>query len=203
MHGLLRCNIKAGVHARARGADVSLRNVSIARDGKQGYTVRVMSRTGSARRILGEFEKSQWVENWTPNETADFRLLAETFVVGATRVGSGGGRWKSQYRKIVPLSLCRRTFKLKGNKMVRTWTKKSLRVFRISRSYVLCYIYEHYMSISHMAVSGYGTNKHRFVHSSFVRLVITSHLGEPAHNITAWITEQNLICIYQYCVCSV
>ena len=49
-----------------------------------------------------------------------------------------GSRWKSQNRKIVPLSLCRRTFKLEGNKKVRTWTEKSLRVFRISRSYVLC-----------------------------------------------------------------
>ena len=50
----------------------------------------------------------------------------------------GVGRWKSQNRKIVLLSLCRRTFKLKGNKKVRTWTKKLLRVFWISRSYVLC-----------------------------------------------------------------
>ena len=28
----------------------------------------------------------------------------------------GGGRWKRQRRKIVSISLCRRTFKLKGNK---------------------------------------------------------------------------------------
>ena len=61
----------------------------------------------------------------------------------------GGVRWKSQNRKIVPLTLCRITFKLKGNKKVRTWTKKSLRVFRVSRSYVqsdMCYIYI-YMNI--------------------------------------------------------
>ena len=31
-------------------------------------------------------------------------VFAETFVAGATRVGGGGGRWKSQHRKIVPLS---------------------------------------------------------------------------------------------------
>ena len=37
-------------------------------------------------------------------ETVGFRLLAETFVASATRVGGGGGRWKSQNRKIVPLS---------------------------------------------------------------------------------------------------
>ena len=59
-------------------------------------------------------------------------------MAGATSVG-GGGRWKSQNRKICASpSLCRKTFKLKGNKKARTWTKKSLRVFRISRPYVLC-----------------------------------------------------------------
>ena len=37
-----------------------------------------------------------------------------------------GGRWKSQHRKIVySLSLCRKTFQLKGNKKFRTWTEKS------------------------------------------------------------------------------
>ena len=45
------------------------------------------------------------------------------------------------------------------NKKFRNWTEKSLRVFanfEIPMFYV--YINEHYMSISHMAVSGYGTN---------------------------------------------
>ena len=45
--------MNAGVHERARGADVSLRDITIARDGKRGYRVRVTSHTGSARRILG------------------------------------------------------------------------------------------------------------------------------------------------------
>ena len=35
------------------------------------------------------------------------------------------GIWKSQHRKMVSLSLCGKTFKLKGNKKFRTWTKKS------------------------------------------------------------------------------
>ena len=65
--------------------NVLLRDVTIARDGKRGYTVRVTSRTGSARRIWGDFFKSQLVEKWTPNETVDFHLLAETFVAGAAR----------------------------------------------------------------------------------------------------------------------
>ena len=42
---------------------------------------------------------------------------------------SGVESWRcksSQYRKIMPLSsLCRKTFKLKGNKKFCTWTKKS------------------------------------------------------------------------------
>ena len=41
----------------AGGADVSLRDVPIARDGKLGYKVRVTSRAGSALGILGDFEK--------------------------------------------------------------------------------------------------------------------------------------------------
>ena len=45
------------VFALAREGDVSLRDVTIARDGKRGYTVRMTSCTGSARRILGDFEK--------------------------------------------------------------------------------------------------------------------------------------------------
>ena len=49
-----------------------------------------------------------------------------------------GGRWKSQHRKIVPLSLCRKTFKLKGNKKFRTWTKKSWVFFVFRDSCVLC-----------------------------------------------------------------
>ena len=74
---------------------MSLRDVTIARDGKR--------RLASANDVMhrkraddfGRFWKSQLVENWTPNETVDFRLLAETFVASATpRVGVGvGGRW--------------------------------------------------------------------------------------------------------------
>ena len=41
----------------AGGADVSLRDVTIARDGKLGQQVRMTSRTGSARRVWGDFEK--------------------------------------------------------------------------------------------------------------------------------------------------
>ena len=131
---------------RACRADVSLRDVTIeTRDGKQGYTVRVTSRTRSARRILGDIEKVSELRLDTgrmemrPASGEDGWLsLARGDLCGGCHTCWWGCRWKSQNRKIVPLSLCRRTFILKGNKKVRTWTEKSLRVFRISRSYVLC-----------------------------------------------------------------
>ena len=47
----------------------------------------------------------------------------------------------------MPLSLCRRTFKLKGNKKVRTWTEKSLRVFRVSRFLCSMYICIYVMNV--------------------------------------------------------
>ena len=69
-----------------------------------------------------KFEKSQLVEFCGRKRKADFRLLAEALRQVSHVVV---GRWKSQYRKMVSLSLYRKTFQLKGNKMFRTWTKKS------------------------------------------------------------------------------
>ena len=45
------------VFMRAGRADVSLRDVTIAQRGNRGLWVRMTSRTGSARRILWDFEK--------------------------------------------------------------------------------------------------------------------------------------------------
>ena len=52
---------------------------------------------------LGDFEKSQLVESCRPKKMGDFRLLAEA-LWRMPHVLWGGGRWKSQNRKIVPLS---------------------------------------------------------------------------------------------------
>ena len=61
MHGLLRCNINAGVHARRRNGRVTQRCHN-SPGGKRGYRVRGTSRTGSARRIWGILKKSvSWV----------------------------------------------------------------------------------------------------------------------------------------------
>ena len=100
MHGLLRCNIKTGVHARVQSGRVTQRCHNSS-EGKRRL-VSANDVTHWKRTVyFGRFWKSQWVENWRPNEMVDFRLLAETFVAGATRVG--GCRWKNQNRKIVPL----------------------------------------------------------------------------------------------------
>ena len=63
----------------------------------------ITSRTGSARRILGDLKKSvSWVESSRPKK-GDFRLLAEA-LARCARVGWRGDRWISQNRKNVYLS---------------------------------------------------------------------------------------------------
>ena len=78
------------------------------------------------------FRKRQLVEFCLREKTVSFRLLAEATLCHILPVTLWrephvlGGRWKTHHRKIVHLSsLCRRTFKLKGNKKFRTWTRKS------------------------------------------------------------------------------
>ena len=72
----------------------------------------------------------------------------------ARRVGCARGLGQME-KSGVSLSLCRKTFKLKGNKKFRTWTKKSSSVFRVSG--FLCSMYicnEHSMFISHIRIMG-------------------------------------------------
>ena len=100
MHGLLRCNINTGVHARVCRADMSLRDITIAWDEKRGYRVRMMSRTRSAQRILGIWRKL--VELRLDTERDGWLSLAREALWQVPH--EMGGRWKSQNRKIVPLS---------------------------------------------------------------------------------------------------
>ena len=53
------------------------------------------------------FEKSQLVEFLPRKKVGGFRFLAEALRWVPHVMG---GRWKTQHRKIVPLSLCRKTF---------------------------------------------------------------------------------------------
>ena len=101
MHGLLWCNINAGVHARGRNGRVTQRCHN-SPDGKRGYRVRVTSRTGSARRIWGILKK---LVELSPASEEDgwLSLAGRGLATGAHEMG-GGGRWKSQHRKNVYLS---------------------------------------------------------------------------------------------------
>ena len=92
------------VFTRERRADVSLSDVTIAQDGKRGYTVRMTSRTRSARRILGNFWKSLRVEMRPASGEDGWFSLARGDPCGGCHTCWVGGRWKSQHRKIVPLS---------------------------------------------------------------------------------------------------
>ena len=80
---------------------VSLRDVTIARDEKRGYRVRVTSRTGSARRIWGIWRK---LVELRPAPGEDGWLSLARRGLGLVSHEMGGSRWKSQSRKIVPLS---------------------------------------------------------------------------------------------------
>ena len=160
MHGLLRYNINTGVRARTGGADVSLRDVTIAQMGS-GVTECRWRHTPEERGGFSEFEESQRELRLDTKRDGWLSLARGGLGLVSHEMGAGADE-KSQNKKIVPLlslSLCRKTFKLKGNKKFRTWTEKSLCVFSNFEihMFAVIYIYEHYMSISHMAVSGYGT----------------------------------------------
>ena len=114
----------------------------------------VTSRTGSGGWAFWEKPVS-WV---LPSEEEGWLSLPRRGLVSGGHV-LGGGRWKSKHRKMVCLSLCWKTFKLKGNKKFRTWTKKSQVLL-----FFLCFgipmlriyvSYEHYMYISRNRISGY------------------------------------------------
>ena len=90
MHELLRCNINSGVHTRTRGADVSLRDVTIAQMGNGGgYRVRLTSRTGSTRRIFGILKKLDELKLDTERKGLTFACSRRPWA-GVARDGEGG-----------------------------------------------------------------------------------------------------------------
>ena len=115
---------------------------------------------------FGRFWKSQLVEMRPASGEYGWLSLARQsqasgFVKGAAWDGVGGS-WKSQDRKIVPLSPY--VEKPLNSKVIKSFvpeqrSHKCFSSFEIPMFYVYIYIYiyEHYMSISHIAVSGYGT----------------------------------------------
>ena len=159
----------AGVHAR--GADVSFRDVKI---------------ETSDRKRTGGMWMTSWPEAWgeiweksvslLPASERKSRVLASeedgwlselAEALRWVRTWCGEGvRWKSLHRKIVRLSLCRKTIKLKGNKKFRTWSKEVVKFFVFRDSYVIyiCALWTLWtfyvpvwVCLFHIHISGYVT----------------------------------------------
>ena len=97
VHGLLRCNINSGVHARACGADVSLRDVTIAqignRDGECEWRHAPEARGG----FLVELKTRHFRVSQRPDEFARYGRRTRWW-------WWWWGKWKSQNRKNLYLS---------------------------------------------------------------------------------------------------
>ena len=135
--GKLGANMSAGVNARARGGCVvhrcqnknPIERLTSGREWRHAPEVR-------AWRILGILKKSvSWVENWTLDENGWLSLARGGFRQVSHE--SWGQMKKPEQKECVSLSLCRRTFKLKGYKKFRIWTEKSKVFFVFRDSYVL------------------------------------------------------------------
>ena len=103
---------------------------------------------------FGEIWKSQLVELRTKHRTrrVDFQTFRGQTNLCAT--GAAGRQMeKLEQKECVSLSLYRRTFKLKGNKKFRTWTKKSEVVFVFRDSDVLCIYVMNILCTFHVSVS--------------------------------------------------
>ena len=88
MHGLLKCNINTGVHARARGADVSLRDVTIVQM-RNGASMCECRHAPEARRGFGDFEKVSCVDTCLGKRRLSFAGSRRPWA-GVTRDGGGG-----------------------------------------------------------------------------------------------------------------
>ena len=146
------------VFTRARGADVSLRDITIAQMGN-GDRECEWHHAPEACGGFGEFWRKS-VELRTRHRTrrVDFggSLKPDEFARYGRCTRWWGCRRKSQNRKNVYLSpYVEESLNSKVLKWFRTWTKKSLRVFRVSG--FLCYMYicyEHSMYVSHICIMG-------------------------------------------------
>ena len=135
-----------------RGADVSLRDVTIARDGKRGLQSAGDVTRRKRAEDFGGFWKSQFVRVKVRYRTrrVDFRLLAEA--LGRCRTRWGGCRWKSQDRKILPLSPY--VEKPLNSKVIESFvpelrSRKCFSCFEIPMFYVYIYIWALYVRFTH------------------------------------------------------
>ena len=104
---------------------------------------------------FGEFWKSQLFELRHASGEDGWLSLARRsqaiwlFVAGATRVGRGGGRWKSQNRKSAYLSPY--VEEPLNSKVIKSFVLE-LRSHKCFSRFLYIYIYERYMSISHIRI---------------------------------------------------
>ena len=104
MHGLLRRNINTSVHTRARGADVSLRDVTIAQMGNGLASANDLTHRKRAEDFVRFWKKSfSRVETCLGRRRLSFACSRRPWAVVARDV-EGGGRLKSQNRENVYLS---------------------------------------------------------------------------------------------------
>ena len=110
-----------------------------------------------AQRILGVLKKSvTWVESCLGRRRLTFTCSPKPDQRPCVGCALGLGQME---KSGVSLSLCRKTFKLKGNKKFRTWTKKSWVFFVFRDSYVLRIYVMNILCTFHISVSGYGTKR--------------------------------------------
>ena len=128
---------------------MSLRDVTIARDGKRGYTVRVTSRTGSARGIWGDFEKvselrldTGRVEMRPASEEDGWFSLARGDLCGGYH--TCWGRGADEKARIERMGISLPYVETFNSKVIKGFVpeQRSCQVFFEFRdSYVLCYVY--------------------------------------------------------------
>ena len=196
MHGLARCKHERRCpQARGRGGRVTQRCHNRNPRWETGLgSANDVTHRKCVRKILGILIKSVSRELDSEREGSTFGARwgqTNLCATGAIRV-VGGGRWKRQHRKIVHLSsLCRRTFKHKGNKKFRTWTKKSQVFFVFRDSYVLCIYVMNILCTFH--ISGYLAMVHCWGSKDELkrRSFIYFYTGMPQ----SWLTSKSYICL--------
>ena len=114
MHGLLRCKINIGVYVRARSERVTQRCHNSPRWETGLQSANDLTQRKRAE-DFGNLKKVSRVEIRLRTGRVDFRLLTEALSKCRTRWGGADEKARIE-RLCLSLSLCRRTFKLKGNK---------------------------------------------------------------------------------------
>ena len=159
MHGLLRCNINAGVHTCVHGADMSLRDVTIAQMGNGARECK-WCHALEARGGFWEFwRKSVELRTRPWTGRVDFHLLAEA--LGGCAWDGGGADGKARIERMCISLLISKN--LLNSKVIKSFipelrSRKCFSCFEIPMFYIyICY--EHSMYVSHIRIRLWYTHK--------------------------------------------